>query len=191
MAVLPIAYLGHPVLRRVADPVGLEQLTAPGDNELQKFIDDMIETMHDEGGVGIAAPQVQRSLQIIVVEYQGNERYPDGAEIPLEVYVNPVITWVSEEKKEFWEGCLSVKDLRGLVRRPSACTMEAYTRRGERVVVKADGFLAVVLQHEIDHLNGKVFLDRMEDLTQLSYEKEFMTYWVKSAEENTEPQQTV
>ncbi|MGP0629009.1 peptide deformylase [Nitrospina sp. 32_T5] len=191
MAVLPIAYLGHPVLRRVADPVDLEQLTAPGDNELQKFIDDMIETMHDEGGVGIAAPQVQRSLQIIVVEYQGNERYPDGSEIPLEVYVNPVITWVSEEKKEFWEGCLSVKDLRGLVSRPSACTMEAYNRRGEKVVVKTDGFLAVVLQHEIDHLNGMVFLDRMEDLTQLSYEKEFMAYWVKPAEETTEPQQTV
>lgn len=191
MAVLPIAYLGHPVLRRVAEPVDLNALTAPGDNELQTFIDDMIDTMHDEGGVGIAAPQVQRSLRIIVVEYHGNERYPEGSEIPLEVYVNPVITWTSEETKEFWEGCLSVKDLRGLVRRPSACTMEAHTRHGEKVVVNAEGFLAVVLQHEIDHLNGKVFLDRMDDLTQLSYEKEFMTYWVKPAEEAAEPQETL
>ncbi|MCF8719958.1 peptide deformylase [Nitrospina gracilis] len=191
MAVLPIAYLGHPVLRRVAEPVDLNVLTAPGDNELQTFIDDMIDTMHDEGGVGIAAPQVQRSLRIIVVEYHGNERYPEGSEIPLEVYVNPIITWTSEETKEFWEGCLSVKDLRGLVRRPSACTMEAYTRQGEKVVVNAEGFLAVVLQHEIDHLNGKVFLDRMDDLTQLSYEKEFMTYWVKPAEEAVEPQETI
>lgn len=97
MAVLPIAYLGHPVLRRVAEPVDLNVLTAPGDNELQTFIDDMIDTMHDEGGVGIAAPQVQRSLRIIVVEYHGNERYPEGSEIPLEVYVNPIITWTDRK----------------------------------------------------------------------------------------------
>lgn len=183
MAVLSIAHLGHPVLRRVADPVDLDALTAPGDNPLQSFIDDMIDTMHAEGGVGIAAPQVERSLQIIVVEYRGNERYPDGSEIPLTVYVNPVITRTSDDRVPFWEGCLSVKDLRGLVERPSACTMEAYTRQGEKVVVEASGFLAVVLQHEIDHLLGKVFLDRMTDLTKLAYEKEFITYWAPQPEE--------
>lgn len=187
MAVLTVARLGHPVLRQVADPVDLAALTAPGDgNELQTFIDDMIDTMHEEGGVGIAAPQVQRSLRIIVVEYQGNERYPDGSEIPLTVYVNPVLTWTSEETSSFWEGCLSLKDLRGLVERPSACTMEAYTRYGEKVVVEATGFLAVVLQHEIDHLDGKVFLDRMTDLTKLSYEREFATYWVQQPEAASE-----
>jgi len=179
MSVLNVTRLGNPVLREIAEPVDLSQLTAQGDNELQQFMDDMVETMHQEGGVGIAAPQVGRSLQIIVVEYQSNERYPDGDDIPLTVLVNPVITWQSEETTTFWEGCLSLKEFRGLVRRPREVHVEAYTRDGEKVSIDAKGFRAVVLQHEIDHLHGKVFLDRMDDMTQLSYNEEFFEYWVE------------
>ena len=167
MAVLKIARLGNPVLRRVAQPVSLEELVCEGENELQRFIDDLIETMHAEGGVGIAAPQVARSLQIVVTEYQSNERYPGQHDIPLTVLINPVITRLEGDLVEFWEGCLSLTDFRGLVRRPSEVTVEAHNRHGQHLMIDATGFLAVVLQHEIDHLQGKVFLDRMHDLTQL------------------------
>ncbi len=179
MAVLSVTRLGNPVLRDIAQPVDLEQLKDSENNELQQFIDDLVETMHVEGGVGIAAPQVGRSLQIIVVEYEGNERYPDGDNIPLTVLVNPVITWQSEDTSTFWEGCLSLKEFRGLVRRPREVHVEAHTRDGEKVFIEAKGFMAVVLQHEIDHLQGKVFLDRMDDMTQLSYNEEFVKYWVE------------
>ena len=181
MAVLKIARLGNPVLRQIAEPVDPAQLTAPGEeNELQQFIDDLVDTMRQEGGVGIAAPQVDRSLQIVAVEYESNERYPDGDEIPLAVLVNPVITWQSEGTSTFWEGCLSLKEFRGLVRWPREVRVEAYTRNGEKISIEAKGFMAVVIQHEIDHLHGKVFLDRMEDMTQLSYNEEFFQYWVES-----------
>ena len=179
MSVLNIARLGHPILREIAKPVDLEALTASGDNELQQLIDDMIDTMREEGGVGIAAPQVARSLQIVIVEYQQNERYPSQEDIPLTVYVNPVITHSGKKTSSFWEGCLSLKDLRGLVTRPQEVTVEAYSRQGEKMIVEAKGFLSVVLQHEIDHLLGKVFLDRMTDLTQLAWAEEWQTYWTE------------
>lgn len=179
MSVLNVARLGHPVLRQKAEPVDLNALAAPGENELQRLIEDMADTMRDEDGVGIAAPQVARSLQIVIVEYRTNERYPDQDEIPLTVFVNPVITRSSEETSSFWEGCLSLKDLRGRVTRPREVTVEAYSRHGEKMVVAAQGFLAVVLQHEIDHLHGILFLDRMKDLTQLAFADELQTYWTE------------
>ena len=179
MSVLNIARLGHPILREIAKPVDLKALTEPGGNDLQQLIDDMIDTMREEGGVGIAAPQVARSLQLVIVEYQQNERYPSQEDIPLTVFVNPVITHFGKETSSFWEGCLSLKDLRGLVTRPTAVTVEAFSRDGEKMVVEAKGFLAVVLQHEIDHLLGKVFLDRMTDLTQLAWAEEWETYWTE------------
>ncbi len=180
MAVLDIARLGHPILREIAKPVNLKALTASGgDNELQQLIDDMIDTMQEEEGVGIAAPQVARSLQIVIVEYEENERYPSQGDIPLTVYVNPKISHYGKETASFWEGCLSLKDLRGLVTRPQEITVEAFSREGKKMVVEAKGFLAVVLQHEIDHLLGKVFIDRMTDLTQLAWAEEWKTYWTE------------
>lgn len=176
MASLEIARLGNPILRQKAQPVNLEELTAP-QSEVQGFIDDMIETMHAEGGVGLAAPQVSRSIQIVILEYHNNERYPGNPEIQLTVLVNPVITRYSEETTRGWESCLSLNDLHGLVTRSQAVTVEACDRQGKKMIIEASGFQAVVLQHEIDHLNGLVFLDRMEDLTQLAYMQEFETYW--------------
>ena len=177
MAKLKIARLGNPVLRQIAQPVDIKKLSDP-DNDLQEFIDDMVETMRTDGGVGLAAPQVSRSIQIVTLECKENKRYPEAQAIPLTVLVNPVITRYSEETAMGWESCLSLIDFRGLVRRSREVTVEAYNREGEKVVIPATGFLAIVLQHEIDHLNGKVFLDRMEDLTQLAYMEEFETYWV-------------
>jgi len=183
MAKLEIARLGNPVLRKIAQPVDLKELSDP-DSDVQGLIDDMIEIMRSEDGVGLAAPQVSQSLQIVTMECKENKRYQDGPTIPLTVLVNPVITHYSEETAMGWESCLSLIDFRGLVRRSSEVTVTAFTRQGEKTVIQATEFLAVVLQHEIDHLNGKVFLDRMEDLTQLSYTEEFETYWVK--QESTE-----
>ncbi|MZG52496.1 MAG: peptide deformylase [Nitrospinae bacterium] len=178
MALLKIAKLGNPVLRQVAKPVDLNELTDP-ESEIQAFIDDMIETMHHEGGVGLAAPQVNRSIQIVVLEYAENERYPGEIAIPLTVLVNPVLSDYSAETKEGWESCLSLADFRGLVPRSTTITLNAYDRWGKKIQKTVSGFEAVVLQHEIDHLKGLVFLDRMKDFTKLSYQAEFEEFWVK------------
>jgi peptide deformylase len=178
MAVLKVAKLGNPVLRQIAKQVDLKEL-ADQQGELQDFIDDMIDTMREEDGVGLAAPQVNRSLQIVVLEYENNERYPDESSIPVTVLVNPVLSDYGEEKALGWESCLSLVDFRGLVPRSTSVTLKAYDRDGDRIEKRATGFEAVVLQHEIDHLNGKVFLDRMEDLTKLAYQEEFEEFWLK------------
>ena len=175
MAILKIAKLGNPVLRQVAKPVDLNDLAA---SAMQTFIDDMIETMHHEGGVGLAAPQVNRSIQIVVLEYAENERYPDEVSIPLTVLVNPVLSDYSQETKEGWESCLSLVDFRGLVPRSTTVTLNAYDRQGKKIQKTVSDFEAVVLQHELDHLKGFVFLDRMKDLTQLSYQEEFEEFWL-------------
>lgn len=176
MAILKIAKLGNPVLRQVAEPVELDDLA---EDSMQTFIDDMIETMHHEGGVGLAAPQVNRSIQIVVLEYAENERYPDEISIPLTVLVNPVLSDYSQETKEGWESCLSLADFRGLVPRSTTVTLNAYDRQGRKIQKTVSDFEAVVLQHELDHLKGFVFLDRMKDLTQLSYQEEFEEFWLK------------
>ena len=176
MTVLKISKLGNPVLRQVAKPIDLNDLA---ESSMQTFIDDMIETMHHEGGVGLAAPQVNRSIQIVVLEYAENERYPDEVSIPLTVLVNPVLSDYSQETKERWESCLSLVDFRGLVPRSTTVTLDAYDRQGKKILKTVSGFEAVVLQHELDHLKGFVFLDRMKDLTQLSYQEEFEEFWLK------------
>jgi len=176
MAILKIAKLGNPVLRQLAEPINLNDLA---DKAMQSFIDDMIETMHHEGGVGLAAPQVNRSIQMVVLEYAENERYPDEVSIPLTVLLNPVLSDYSQETKEGWESCLSLADFRGLVPRSTTVTLNAYDRQGKKIQKTVSDFEAVVLQHEIDHLKGFVFLDRMKDLTKLSYEKEFEEFWLK------------
>ena len=178
MAVLKVAKLGNPILRQISKQVDLKDL-ADQQGELQGFIDDMIDTMREEDGVGLAAPQVNRSQQIVVLEYENNERYPDESSIPLTVLVNPVLSDYGEEKALGWESCLSLIDFRGLVPRSTSVTLKAYDRDGDRIEKRATGFEAVVLQHEIDHLNGKVFLDRMEDLTKLAYQEEFEEFWLK------------
>ncbi|MBI4385101.1 MAG: peptide deformylase [Nitrospinae bacterium] len=179
MAALKIAKLGNPILRQVAQPVDLNELTRPGENAIQAFMDDMIETMRAAHGAGLAAPQVSRSIQIVVLECLNNPRYPGRDEFPLTVLVNPRITRYGEEEVLGWESCLSLIDFRGLVPRSKQVTVDAHDRFGEKVHIEAEGFPAVALQHEIDHLNGIIFLERMADLTQLSYQEEFETYWLK------------
>ena len=175
MALLRVAKLGDPILRQKTKLVDLEVLRSQ-DNKIQTLIDNMIETMREEDGVGLAAPQVFQSLRLVVIESSFNERYPEAPNIPLTVLINPAIKYYSEDTILGWEGCLSLKDLRGLVPRSSKIVVEYFDRKGAPVAVNAEGFLAVVFQHEIDHLDGKVFLDRMTDLSQLAYVEEFEKY---------------
>jgi peptide deformylase len=175
MALLQVAKLGNPILRQKAELVDLEVLKSQ-DRKLQTLIDDMIETMHEKDGVGLAAPQVFQSLRLVVIECSSNERYSEAPNIPLTILINPSITYYGQDTVSGWEGCLSLNDLRGLVPRSSNIDVEYFDRNGAPATVNAEGFLAVVLQHEIDHLEGKVFLDRMTDLSQLAYLDEFEKY---------------
>lgn len=174
MAILKVARLGHPIIRMVAEPVPSDAIRT---REIQRFIDDMIETMHEYDGVGLAATQVHVPIQIAVLEVHGNPRYPDAPDVPLTVLINPKIVSASEEMVEDWEGCLSVIDLRGRVPRHREIRVQAYDREGRPLDFVAKDFYARVIQHECDHLNGKVFLDRMRGLETLTYLSEFVRYW--------------
>jgi peptide deformylase len=173
MAILKVARLGHPVLRQAARPVPVEAIRSA---EIQRFIDDMVDTMREYDGAGLAANQVHALLQIAVIEVAANPRYPDAPEVPLTVLVNPVVTPLTDEMEEGWEGCLSVPDMRGRVPRYTAVRLEGYDREARRVDVIAKDFFARVIQHETDHLNGIVYLDRMRDLSSLSHLAEWQRY---------------
>jgi len=173
MAILKVARLGHPVLRRIADPVSPEAIAAP---EIQQLIDDMLETMDEYDGAGLAAPQVHVSRRIVIYGVHRNPRYPDAEDVPLTVLVNPKITPATSEIEEDWEGCLSVPEMRGRVPRHTKVKVEAYGRDGKPLRFTADGFHARVVQHECDHLDGTVYLDRMRSLESLSFLPEFQRY---------------
>ena len=143
---------------------------------MQWFIDDMIETMREYSGAGLAANQVHTLIQIAIIEVMANPRYPDAPRIPLTVLVNPVVTPITEEVEEGWEGCLSVPDMRGRVPRFTAVRLECYDREAGRVDLVAKDFFARVIQHETDHLNGIVYVDRMRDLSSLSFIAEWQRY---------------
>jgi peptide deformylase len=173
MAILKVARLGHPVLRQPAEPLTVAEIRDPA---TQRLIDDMVETMREYDGAGLAANQVHTLKQVCVIEVLGNPRYPDAPHIPLTVVVNPVVTPLTEEMDEGWEGCLSVPDMRGLVPRFTAVRLECYDRDGEKVDLVAKEFFARVIQHETDHLKGIVYVDRMRDLSSLSYMPEWQRY---------------
>jgi len=179
MAVLKIAHLGHPILRQVAEPVSPEAIRSP---EIQRLVDDMLETMADHDGAGLAAPQVHVPRRVVIYGVEENPRYPDAESIPLTVLVNPRITALGDEQEEDWEGCLSVPDLRGRVPRFTRVRVEAYGRDGRQLRFEAEGFHARVVQHECDHLDGKVYLDRMRSMESLSFLPEFRRYWLPRAD---------
>lgn len=175
MTLLKIARLGHPVIRTPAKDIQADDLAS---ESIQHLIDDMIETMRDADGVGIAAPQVHRPVRLAVIEVQRNRRYPQAPDIPLTVLVNPLIAYKSENTVSSWEGCLSLDGLRGQARRSKHVVVEACDREGQSLRIDADDFLAIVLQHELDHLDGHVFLDRMPDMSTLTHLKEYEQFWL-------------
>lgn len=168
MALLPIAKIGNPILRQQANAVDPDVI---GGRRFQEFLDDMFETMFHSDGIGLAAPQVARSEQVVVMECKG----ADG--IPATVLINPRIVFYGPTQIEMWEGCLSIDNLRGKVVRPSMVRVQALDRKGLHQDIEATGLFAVCIQHELDHLIGKLFIDRMTDLSTLTQLEEFDAYW--------------
>ena len=176
-AILKVAQLGNSALRDETKPFTKEEIADPN---TRHFIDSIIATMREHNGAGLAGPQVHSNKRIIVVEAQSNPRYPNEKEIPLTVLLNPKVVNFSDTLAEGWEGCLSLKGLWGRVKRSTAITVTAVTREGENIEINAEGFYAVVLQHEIDHLYGKVFVDRMEDMSSLCFTEEYNRYMIQN-----------
>lgn len=173
MAILKVARLGHPVLRQRAAEVPLADIRSA---EIQRLIDDMVETMREYDGAGLAANQVHTLKQICVIEVQANPRYPDAPHIPLMVLVNPVVTPLAEEMEEGWEGCLSVPDMRGAVPRYTSVRLECLDRSGQKIDLIAKDFFARVIQHETDHLRGIVYVDRIVNMASFSFIAEWQRY---------------
>jgi peptide deformylase len=166
LAILKVARMGHPVLVRPAEPVRPDEL---GGARIQALIDDMIETMHDERGVGLAAPQVHESLRLFVMEPPPPE---GGDDDTLRVLVNPVLTFPDDERMQLWEGCLSIPGIRGRTERRVEVRVECLDRTGAKQRLTFRDFAAAVVQHETDHLDGILFLQRMPDLSELAFEDE-------------------
>jgi peptide deformylase len=164
-----IAQLGQPVLRRVA-----EKIADPAVPAVHTLIEDMLITVADANGAGLAAPQVFEPLSLFIIASCPNQRYPHAPQMEPLAIINPEILWMSDEKEKGWEGCLSIPGLRGLVPRHRRIGVRYLTRAGEVREEEFTDFLARVFQHEFDHLQGIVFLDRMESTCELVTEKEYL-----------------
>lgn len=164
MAVREILKMGDPRLLRVAQPV-----RAFGTPELQALLDDMFETMHHAGGVGLAAPQIGVDLALVIFGFQHSARYPEAPEVPETVLFNPTITPLSDEEEAGWEGCLSVPGLRGQVPRFKRIRYTGFDAAGLPIDREAEGFHARVVQHECDHLVGTLYPMRVRDFRQFGY----------------------
>ena len=193
MSILKIARMGHPVLRAHARALHPSEIRTP---KIQQLIDDMFETMKEYQGVGLAAPQVHESLRIFVAGFpprraRDDDPAPDdpaeppnaadaadddGEEVPLMAVINPEIA-PAREVVEDWEGCLSIPEIRGRVPRARQISLRAYDRFGKRFELGAAGFTARVIQHETDHLDGVLFLDRMKSFQSLTFLDEFGRFW--------------
>jgi peptide deformylase len=164
MAVRPVLKMGDPLLRRIADPV--ERY----DVELERLVADMDDTMRALSGAGIAAPQIGVSQRVVTFELHENPRYPHVAPIPYTVLVNPVLTFLDEHQEEGWEGCLSVPGMRGLVPRFRRLRYCGFDLHGAPIDRTVEGFHARVVQHEVDHLDGVLYPQRVRDLRNFGFE---------------------
>jgi peptide deformylase len=165
MAIREVLKMGHPLLREVSAPV-----TEFGSEALHRLIADMDETMRSLSGAGIAAPQIGVGLRVVIFEVASNPRYPHVGPIPYTVLINPVLTPLGEEQDEGWEGCLSVPGLRGLVPRFRRLRYQGMDALGNPIDREVEGFHARVVQHEVDHLDGILYPQRIQDLRNLGFE---------------------
>ncbi|CAM0997812.1 peptide deformylase [Rhodanobacter sp. Root179] len=161
-----ILKMGDPRLLRVAPIVPAAMI---GTAELDALIVDMFDTMHAADGVGLAAPQIGVDLQLVIFGFDNNERYPEAPAVPRTILLNPVITPLSQDMEEGWEGCLSVPGLRGAVNRYSLIRYQGIDPQGERIDRRAEGFHARVVQHECDHLIGRLYPSRITDFSRFGY----------------------
>ena len=164
MATREILKMGHPTLLEVAKPV--EKFNT---SELDSIIEDMIDTMRENDGAGLAAPQIGLGMQLVIFGFDSNERYPEADQVPFTVLINPVITPVGDEEEDGWEGCLSVPGLMGVVPRFKKIRYQGKDQHGNEIDREVDGFHARVVQHECDHLIGKLYPMRIRDFSQFGY----------------------
>ena len=165
MAIRPILKMGHPLLRQVAQPV--EKFNT---RQLRTLISEMDDTMRAANGAGLAAPQIGVSLRVVIFELAENPRYPDLKPVPYTVLINPVLTPLGSDTEEGWEGCLSVPGMRGLVPRFKRLRYQGFDAKGVRIDRTVEGFHARVVQHEVDHLDGILYPQRILDLSNFGFE---------------------
>ena len=164
--------MGNPLLREEALPFTKKEITS---SETKELVQSLWNTMEEYGGIGLAAPQIGVSKQLAVIKIEeDNERYPETEETEKFVIFNPKLTYLEETRQGFWEGCLSVPGLRGLVFRPRKIQVDYFDENAKNKTVILEDFLATVFQHELDHLFGKLFVDRLEDISTLVYEDELI-----------------
>jgi peptide deformylase len=171
--ILKVARLGHPVLRMPAQPVDPGVIKTA---DFQHLLDDMVETMHEYTGVGLAGPQVHVPLQVAVLEVENHPRYPEMPPVPLSYLINPRVEVLDSTLIEDWEGCLSIPEMRGIAPRFKQLRVKALGRDGEELDFVASDFHARVIQHETDHLKGEVYLDRMTNMRSLSHLAEWQRF---------------
>ncbi|MCM3879742.1 MAG: peptide deformylase [Vicinamibacterales bacterium] len=176
MSLLKVARLGHPVLRTRAREIERAELKQPS---MQKLIDDMIDTMHEYHGVGLAAPQIHEGLRIFVAAINPAEEDPLSSDREPMVFINPIVTPIGPHMREDWEGCLSIPDIRGRVPRAITIKVSAMDRFGATIDFTSQDFPARVIQHEADHLDGVLFLDRMRSFETLAFLDEYSRYWAR------------
>ena len=167
MPVREVLRMGHPVLRERAKPV--EQLGSP---ELKALVEDMKETMAAMNGAGLAAPQIGVGQRVVIFGVTQNPRYPDAEEVPFTVLVNPKLVMLTRDVEEDWEGCLSVPGMRGVVPRYTKLRYSGFDEDGNPIERVADGFHARVVQHEVDHLDGILYPQRMTDMSKFGFTEE-------------------
>lgn len=171
MAILKVARLGHPVLRRPAREVTSEEIRGAA---MRQLVSDMQQTMEDYGGVGLAAPQVHCPLRVAIVEFSAdNPRFDIEEKQQPTTFFNPRVRVLDATPAGFWEGCLSVPGLRGYVQRPSRICVDYLDDQAVPRTIEASGFLATVLQHEFDHLDGVLYVDRLADPSKFAFIEEF------------------
>ncbi|MDB4816042.1 peptide deformylase [Gammaproteobacteria bacterium] len=172
MTVRQIIKMGNPLLREVADEFTPEEIKSA---ETKILLEDMWDSLTAVGGIGLAAPQIGISKQLTVIKLsEESDRYPDMEDTEAFVIFNPKITVLDETEQGFWEGCLSVPGLRGFVERPRSIRVDYLDENAESMYVEVEDFLATVFQHELDHLIGKLYVDRMKDITTLMFEDEMI-----------------
>ena len=174
MTARTVIRMGHPTLRKRAEPYPFERI---GSDEFNHLIEDMQETLHATGGIGLAAPQIDVGYRIAVIEIeQTATRYGEIEHTPFNLYINPGISVLADEAAGYWEGCLSVPGMMGYVERPQHIRVDYINREGNPAAQEAHGFLATVFQHEFDHLDGVLYVDRIEDMSRFSFEEEFVQF---------------
>ncbi len=174
MAIRKIIRMGHPSLRISANNVAGDFI---GSKTMQRLLLDMTETLRDYGGVGLAAPQIDEPLRMAIIEVPGGlSRYGDIEAIPLTVFFNPNIEILNPDVAGYWEGCLSVPGLRGYVERPQHVLVSYTNLTGDPEELELKGFLASVVQHEFDHLDGRLYIDHIKDTKKLVFEEEWLKF---------------